>query len=391
MSQSFIPLSVPNLGGKELEYVTNAVSTGWVSTAGKFVSDFENAVADYVHTDRAVACQSGTAGLHISLLLSGVEAGEAVIVPTLTFIAAVNPVRYVHATPIFMDCDDSLCMDPQKLADFCAEECNFDGEKLTYRKTGQRIRTVVVVHVFGNMANMARILEIARKYGLKVIEDATEALGTHYDDSHPLFPGKFAGTMGDFGVFSFNGNKIITTGGGGMILAAKAEDAEHAKHLTTQAKSDEQNFLHDEVGFNYRLTNLQAALGIAQMEQLESFIETKTRNYKDYCASLADMSAVRMLGFEKNIRSNYWFYSLFIEDPKTYVRDEVIAAFGKNSIQTRPIWGLIHEQVPYEGSETYRIEKATYYAERVVNLPCSTNLTSEEVAHVVAVIRDIFR
>lgn len=391
MSQSFIPLSVPNLGGKELEYVTNAVSTGWVSTAGKYVSDFENAVANYVHTHRAVACQSGTAGLHVSLLLSGVEAGDAVIVPTLTFIAAVNPVRYVHATPIFMDCDDSLCMDPEKLAAFCERECDFDGKKLIWRKTGQTVKTVVVVHVFGNMANMARILEIARKYGLKVIEDATEALGTHYDETHPIFPNRFAGTMGDFGVFSFNGNKIITTGGGGMILAANVEDAEHAKHLTTQAKSDEQNFLHDEVGFNYRLTNLQAALGLAQLEQLEGFIATKARNYADYCASLADMSSVRMLGFEKNVRSNYWFYSLFIEDPKAFNRDAVIAEFGKNSIQTRPIWGLIHEQLPYEGSATYEIEKAIYYAERVVNLPCSTNLTSEDVARVVEVTKRIFQ
>ncbi len=390
MSQSFIPLSVPNLGGRELEYVTNAVSTGWVSTAGKYVSDFEKSVAEYVHKDRAVACQSGTAGLHVSLLLSGVEAGDVVLVPTLTFIAAVNPVKYVHATPIFMDCDDSLCLDPEKLNSFCAEECDFDGEKLVWKKTGQTVKTVVVVHVFGNMANMAKILEIARKYNLKVIEDATEALGTHYDDVHPIFPGRFAGTMGDFGVFSFNGNKIITTGGGGMILAARSEDAEHAKHLTTQAKSDEQNFLHDEIGFNYRLTNLQAALGIAQMEQLERFIQTKTKNYKDYCNQLSDMKSIKMLGFEKNIRSNYWFYSLFISDTARYNRDEVIAEFGKNNIQTRPIWGLIHQQKPYLGSETYKIEKALYYAERVVNLPCSTNLTSDDVDRVVAITKKIF-
>ncbi len=390
MSESFIPLSVPNLGGRELELVSDAVRTGWVSTAGKYVSDFENALATYVHADRAVSCQSGTAGLHISLLLCGVVATDCVLVPTLTFIAAVNPVRYLGATPIFMDCDDSLCLDPDKLEKFCQEECYIKNGALYHRKTNRRIPAVVVVHVFGNMANMPRILQIADKYGLKVVEDATEALGTHYNEDHPVFPGKFAGTMGDFGVFSFNGNKIITTGGGGMILAKKPQDAQRAKHLTTQAKSDEQNFLHDEIGYNYRLTNLQAALGLAQLEQLEQFIKTKTENYHAYCNATASMKDVRILSFCHDIRSNLWFYSLFINDPKKYKRDQVIKAFAAHGIQTRPIWGLIHQQIPYLNSEEYLLEKAPYYAARVVNLPCSSNLTSTEVQRVISVIKTIF-
>ncbi len=387
----FIPLSVPNLSGNELEYVSHAVKTGWVSTAGKYVADFENAVAKYVGKDCAVACQSGTAGLHISLLLSGVKPGDAVIVPTLTFIAAVNPVRYSHATPIFMDCDDSLCMDPKKLLEFCECECTLKEEGLVYNKTSQVIKAVVVVHVFGNMADMEKIIGIAEKYKLKVIEDATEALGTHYDSTHPTFPNKFAGTMGDFGVYSFNGNKIITTGGGGMIIAKRPEDAAHAKHLTTQAKSDEENFLHDEVGYNYRLTNLQAALGIAQMEELEGFIETKAENYGAYCKLTEGLEAAKMLDFEKNIRSNHWFYSLHINDPEKYSTAYVIDRLKEYSIQSRPIWGLIHEQLPYIGSETYKIERATYYAKRVVNLPCSTNLTREEVERVVSALSEILK
>lgn len=391
MSYPFIPLSVPNLGGRELEYVSDAVTTGWVSTAGKYVSDFEAAIAAYTKKDRAVACQSGTAGLHISLLLCGVGVGDAVIVPTLTFIAAVNPVRYLGAEPIFMDCDDTLCMDPVKLESFCREECEIKDGVLYHKASGRKIPAVVVVHVFGNMADMQKILEIAARYHLRVVEDATEALGTHYDEHHPVFPNRFAGTMGDFGVFSFNGNKIITTGGGGMILAKSPDDAEHAKHLTTQAKSDEKNFLHDEVGFNYRLTNLQAAMGLAQLEQLEGFIATKRENLALYEKLLADMDSVSVLPFVSGVRSNCWFYSLFIKNPEANNRDAIITALEKERIQTRPIWGLIHEQLPYRGSICYRLEKAPYYAARVVNLPCSTNLSAKDVERVVSVLRTILR
>ena len=245
MDNRFIPLSVPNLKGNELAYVTHAVESEWVSTAGPYVTDFEESIAAYVHTPGAVACQSGTAGLHVALRLCGVERNDLVIVPTLTFIAAVNPVKYMGADPVFMDCDDSLCIDPNKLRSFCEEECELRGEHLYHKKTGRRIPAIVTVHVFGNMADMVLILDIARQYHVRVIEDATEAIGTKYL-SGPL-AGRFAGTMGDIGVFSFNGNKIITTGGGGMIVSENGSFLREAKHLTTQAKADEANFIHDEV------------------------------------------------------------------------------------------------------------------------------------------------
>lgn len=383
----FIPLSVPNLKGNELQYVSHAVETEWVSTAGTYVSDFEKSVADYLGLPGAVACQSGTSGLHISLLLCGVTCEDMVIVPTLTFIAAVNPVKYIGAQPVFMDCDDSLCIDPDKLEAFCREECELRGEFLYHRATGKRIPAMVVVHVFGNMADMERIISIAKQYHFKVVEDATEALGTKY--THGKYNGRFAGTMGDIGVLSFNGNKIISTGGGGMILSNDTDLLAHAKHLTTQAKADMLNFIHDEIGYNYRLTNLQAALGLAQMEQLDSFIETKRINYEHYKRDISNIPGLSVLGFREGTRSNHWFYSVYCDEPFALERDALIARLGEQKIQCRPIWGLIHEQKPYEGSLTYNIETAKRYHKHIVNVPCSTNLSDDDVDCVISCIKGV--
>ena len=384
MADEFIALSVPNLKGNELKYVTDAVETEWVSTAGPYVSDFEKKLAEYVHVPAAVSTQNGTSALHISLMLCGVTREDAVIVPTLTFIAAVNPTKYIGAEPIFMDCDDSLCMDPVKLKKFCEEECDFTDGKLIDRATGRHIKAMVVVHVFGNMADMEAILPIAEKYNIRVVEDATEALGTYYTEGK--FAGRFAGTFGDFGCYSFNGNKIITTGGGGMIVAKNPEELAHAKHLTTQAKADQANFIHDEIGFNYRMTNLQAALGLAQLEQLEDFIKTKTANYNQYKEAIDKIDGLHVQDFRPGIRSNYWFYSVVFENDETG-RDALIEELKENHIQSRPIWGLISDQLPYEGARTYDLVKAPWYWKRVVNVPCSTNLTSEGVDRVISVIR----
>lgn len=380
-----IPLSIPNLRGRELEYVTRAVETEWVSTAGPYVADFENSVANYVGTPGAVACQSGTAGIHIALLLCGVEQGDMVVVPTLTFIAAVNPVKYIGAEPVFVDCDDSLCIDPVKLERFCAEECELRDNVLYHKATGRRIPAMVIVHVFGNMADMERILWIASTYRFKVVEDATEALGTKYTEGPYI--GCFAGTMGNIGVYSFNGNKIVTTGGGGMIVSMDEELLRRAKHLTTQAKADEANFIHDEIGYNYRLTNLQAALGLAQMEQLEDFIAVKRRNFERYKRALSEVPGLFMPEFRDGIRSNCWFYTLCCDPPYPLSRTELIDRLKERGIQARPIWGLIHEQKPYKGSLCYQIESAKKYWACVVNLPCSTNLKEEDVDRVVNVIQ----
>lgn len=384
MPEKMIPLSVPNLKGNELKYVTNAVKTEWVSTAGPYVEEFEKKTAEYLHVEGATSCQNGTSGLHIALMLCGVTRDDMVIVPTLTFIAAVNPVAYIGAEPMFMDCNDSLCMDPVKLRRFCEEECEFQSGKLVYRENGKCVKALVVVHVFGNMADMESILQVAEEYHLKVVEDATEAIGTYYMTGK--YAGKYAGTMGDIGVYSFNGNKIITTGGGGMIVARDQKVLQHAKHLTTQAKADTLNFIHDEIGYNYRMTNLQAALGLAQLEQLEKFIQIKKENYERYKSAIAQISGLEMLGFRDGIRTNYWFYSVFCEEKYPMKRDALIQHLSEHHVQSRPIWGLISEQKPYEGAKTYHIEKAKYYQRSVVNIPCSTNLSPQDVETVIGLL-----
>lgn len=386
MNQKFIPLSVPNLKGRELEYVTQAVETEWVSTGGMYVNQFEDIIAKYVNAKGAVSCQNGTSGLHIALHVCGVTRDDEVIVPTLTFIAAVNPVKYIGAEPIFMDCDDSLCIDADKLLEFCKNECSFIDGKLINNKTKKHIKAVVAVHVFGNMADMEKIIKIADEYNLKVIEDATEAIGTYYTEGK--LKGKYAGTIGTIGVYSFNGNKIITTGGGGMIVSNDEKILKRAKHLTTQAKSDELYYTHDEIGYNYRMTNLQAALGLAQFEQLEGFIKTKEENYKLYKEKISEIQGLTILDFRDCIRTNYWFYALKCDDKYLMNRDEVIKHLSSKGIQSRPIWGLISEQKPYLNSQVYKIEKAKYYIKHIVNIPCSTNLTREDALYVIECLKN---
>ena len=373
----FIPLSVPTLKGNELKYVTEAIETEWVSTAGAFVQRFEEAIASYVKVDGAVACQSGTAGLHVALEACGIGEGDEVLVPTLTFIATVNPVKYVQAEPVFIDCDESLTIDVKKLINFCTQECRYENSELVNKITNRRIKAIIVMHTFGNMADMESIMRLADCYGLIIIEDAAEALGTVYTAGK--YKGKHAGTIGDIGIYSFNGNKIITTGGGGMIVSNDQKLLKQSRHLTTQAKIDEIYYLHDEIGFNYRMTNIQAALGLAQFERLEEFIQTKTDNYEYYQQKIDKIDYLRLLPFNEKTRSNRWFYSLYIEDGYRLNRDELIQYLMDHNIQVRPIWGLIHEQKPYQSSQKYDISRAEIFQKHIVNLPCSSTLTTGDI------------
>ena len=382
-----INLSVPNLSMDILDNLKECLESGWVSTGGRFIPEFETKVKNYMKTKFAAGVQSGTAGLHMSLQVLGVQRDEEVFVPTLTFIAAVNPTTYLGASPIFIDCDDSLCMDPLKLEKFCSEECDFKEGVLVNKKTNKKIRALVIVHVFGNMADMEKIMDIAKRYNLKVLEDATEALGTYYTEGR--YKGKYAGTIGDIGVLSFNANKIITTGGGGMVVGDNEELVEKVRFLSSQAKKDTLYFIHDEIGYNYRMLNLQAALGTSQIDQLESFIETKIKNYKIYKEELEKIEGLEILPFVKGIRANHWFYSLKIDKEKYGIgRDELLQKLVDAGIQTRPIWGLIHQQKPYSTCQSYEIEKALYYYDRILNLPCSSNLTEKEVYQVIEKIRE---
>ena len=381
MSQ-FIPLSVPNFGAREAALAGEAITSGWVSTSGGKVTEFEQALADYVHMPRAVACNAGSSALHLAAMAAGITRGDEVIVPTLTFIAAVNPLtRYMGAEPIFIGCDDSLCIDPDAVEAFCAEHCELRDGKLYNKATGAHVKALEVVHVFGNLGDMERLTEIAQKYHLILIEDATEALGTRFTAGK--FAGKFAGTVGDIGCYSFNGNKIITTGAGGAVVSNHPDWAEHAKHLSTQAKTDLLQFLHDEVGYNYRMTNVQACLGIAQLERLEAFIAHKKALYDHYVEKLDGVKGLRILPFREDCtRSNHWFFSLYVKD-SALDRDEVIEKLQAQGIQTRPVWALIHEQADYPRNEAYALDKALDYRKYIVNLPCSTNLSMEDCDRVI--------
>lgn len=379
---NIIPLSVPYLSIDILENIRETIETGWVSTGGRFINEFEAKIAAYVGTEKAISCQSGTAGLHLALRVLGIRPDDEVIVPTLTFIAAVNPVRYMGAEPIFMDCDDTLNMNMDKLEHFLENECTQKDGIVINRRTNKVIKAIIAVHVFGNPANIERLMDIKEKYNLKLIEDATEALGSYY------LAGKFAnrhcGTIGDIGVYSFNANKIITTGGGGMVVANDCELLNEIAYLSTQAKTDPLYFIHDEVGYNYRMTNIQAAFGTDQIDRLESFIENKINNYNLYKVSIDGIKGLTLLPFRTDTRANHWFYSVIV-DRELYGmdRDELLKKLNDNNVQSRPLWGLIHKQKPYLDNQTYFIEKAEFYEKNVINIPCSSNLVAESVLRVI--------
>ncbi|MDR2162879.1 MAG: DegT/DnrJ/EryC1/StrS family aminotransferase [Clostridiales Family XIII bacterium] len=410
-----IPLSVPNLNIEIAANLRECVETGWISTGGRFITEFEEKVAAYTGAGEAVGCQSGTAGLHTALRILGVKAGDIVVCPTLTFIAAVNPVRYLGAEPVFIDCAADLCMDPEKLERYLSADCRREGELLVDNATSQAVTAIVVVHVFGVIANMERIMDIASEYGLPVLEDATEAMGSFMRAGR--YKGKHAGAIGDIGVFSFNANKIITTGGGGMIVegggSGPGEDVPgrakayvgKARYLTTTAKDDGLYFAHNEVGYNYRMLNLQAALGVSQIDELDRFIEVKKRNYDLYSQMLAGTPGIRLMPPPKGQRWNYWFYSLYVDDEPAHMtevsvspadrqtalgdspptdsrRDRLMNALIADGIQCRPVWKLVHTQKPYKGFRARDIERAKDYEKHILNLPCSTNLTEDEVRYV---------
>lgn len=382
-----IQLSVPNLSMDILDNLKECLESGWVSTGGRFITEFESKMAKYVGVSDAVGIQSGTAGLHTCLRVMGVERDEEVIAPTLTFIAAVNPITYLGARPVFIDCDDTLCMDPDKIEKFCETQCEMKGGVLHNKKTNAKIKVIVIVHVFGNIANMEKIMEIAKKYNLKVLEDATEALGSYFTQGK--YKGMFAGTIGDAGVYSFNANKIITTGGGGMVVSKNKEFLDRVRFLSVQAKTDPLYFIHDEIGYNYRMLNLQAALGTDQIDRLESFIETKIKNYEKYKEAIKRIDGLTLLPFESNQRANHWFYSVIVDEKKYGInKDELLKKLVESNIQTRPIWGLIHEQKPMVNEIAYEMEKSLWYHDRILNIPCSSNLSSEDVEIVIEKLKE---
>jgi aminotransferase in exopolysaccharide biosynthesis len=396
MNKDFIPLSAPFINGNEWKYVKECLDTGWVSSAGSYINLFEEKIARYTGSKYAVACINGTSALYISLLIAGVKPGDEVIVPTLTFIAPVNAVRYCGAFPVFMDADDYYNIDSDKTIDFILNETemgrdNEDAGKYYCfnKKTGRRIKAIIPVHIFGSAARLDKLSAVCFKRNIKIIEDASESLGTRYNKG--IFAGKHTGTIGELGCISFNGNKIITTGGGGMILTGNEEYAKRARYLTTQAKDDEINYIHNELGFNFRLSNIPAAIGVAQLEQLPLFLETKKRNYNLYKELLSGTNGLHLAGVPEYADNNYWMYALQVNrEVYGMGAGELIQHLsgGRPGIQTRPVWHLNHKQKHLSQYQSYRIEKAEQLHSQTVNLPCSTGLSENEISEIIKKIKE---
>ncbi|MDD6187498.1 MAG: LegC family aminotransferase [Oscillospiraceae bacterium] len=391
MNTKRIPLSVPNFPGNEVKYVSDAVASTWVSTAGPLIPKFEKAMADYIGHPYTVATNSGTSALHLSLLEIGVGRGDEVICAALTFIAAVNPVRFCGGEPVFVDCDKHFCMDPDSVQYFIDNYCEMQGDRLINKTTGAHVKAMIPVHVFGNMANMERLMDIAEKYNIKVVEDATESVGTFVTEGR--YKGKHLGTIGHYGAFSFNGNKVMTTGGGGLAICGNATVQHHMHIMTEEAqdmskKEDDLLFIHTDVGYNYRMNNIAAALGLAQLENLETFIKTKNENFKLYCELLNGKNGLRMIDYTPGIRSSMWFYCLYLDDCKIS-RNEMMTKLAERNIQSRPIWLLNPDQAPYRDSLCMPLPNARDYVDKIVNIPCSSNLTAEDVRIVCEEILDI--
>ena len=381
-----IPLSVPSIQGNEWKYTKECLDSEWVSSAGKYVDKFEEEICRYTGAKYAVACVNGTAALHVSFKLVGVQPADEVIVPTLTFIAPVNVVRYLNAEPIFMDSDDYYNIDAQKTIQFIKEETEFKNGFTYNKKTGKRISAIIPVHIFGNAVNLEELIPTCKKRNIKIIEDATESLGTAYTKGK--FAGKHTGTIGDIGCFSFNGNKIITTGGGGMIVTNNPGYAQKARYLTTQAKDDKIHYIHNDIGYNYRLTNIQSAMGVAQLEKLPGNLKIKENNYKLYKKEIDKIPGLHLSEVPDYADNNHWMYELQIDkDIYRKDREELMQYFAENKIQSRPVWYLNHWQKPYKDCQTYWIEKAVELWKNTLNIPCSVNLSNNDIEKVMTLLK----
>ena len=373
-------LSGPNIAGNEWKYVKECLDTGWVSSVGAFVTQFENMVAEFAGCKYGVATSNGTAALQIALQLAGVERNDYVIVPNVTFVASINSIKYTGADPILIDVDTQTWqMDLDILEAFLKNEATEKNGELVYRKNGRTIRCIMPVHVLGNICDMDRLVKLAGQYKLKMVEDSTESLGSYYK-------GKHTGGFGLMGCFSFNGNKIITTGGGGVIVTDEEELAKKAKHLTTQAKSDPFEYVHDEIGYNFRLVNVLAAMGVAQMELLPSFIKRKKEIDALYKKELKGTGDISFQKVEAGVDANCWLFTIMTEKQK-----EVLKVLNDNKMQSRPFWVPMNKLKMFKDDVYYdNNDKSDYIYQRCLSIPCSTYITDDEVKAVAEKIRSVY-
>ncbi len=373
-------LSGPNICGNEWKYVKDCLDTGWVSSVGSYVDQFEKMSAAFAGTKYAVATSSGTTALHICLIMTGIGAGDYVIAPNITFIATCNSIKYTGAEPIFIDTDEnSWQMDLDLLEEFLENETEQREGVCHYKADGKRIPAIMPVHVLGNMCNMDRLLALASKHNLLVIEDSTEALGSYYKDRH-------AGSFGLLGTFSYNGNKIITTGGGGMIVTDDETLAKKAKHLTTQAKSDPFEYVHDEIGYNYRLVNVAAAMGVAQMELLPEFIKRKKEIIRYYKQALAGVGDIGFQQVAEDVNPNWWLPTI-----KTSRQRELLKILNDNKMQSRPFWVPMNQLRMFRDNIYFhKNDRSDFVYRHCLSIPCSTNITDGQLEAVSQTIREIF-
>ncbi|MCP4361005.1 MAG: LegC family aminotransferase [Chloroflexi bacterium] len=373
-----IPLCVPEIRGNEWRYVKECLDTAWVSSVGSYVDRFERDVAAYVGAKRSIAVVNGTGALHMALLVAGVEPDDEVLVSTLTFIAPVNAIRYANAWPVFIDAEPNYWqMNAQQVVDFVERECVWQQGTLRNKKTGRRVKAIVPVHILGHPVDMDLITAVARKYNLVVIEDATESLGAKYK-------GQMVGKLGNIACFSFNGNKIITTGGGGMIVTDNEAWADRAKYLTTQAKKDPLEYIHDEIGYNYRLTNVQAAIGCAQMELLDDYIARKRAIAQRYDEAFASLPAIALMREADWAYSIKWLYTVLADnkiDSRALLRE-----LAEKKVQTRPLWQPIHLSKAYANCQAYYGDVAERLNCQALSLPCSVGIQDEEIATIISLI-----
>jgi perosamine synthetase len=373
-----IPLSAPEIRGNEWRYVKDCLDTGWVSSVGEYVGRFEKLIAQTVCAPFAVATSSGTSALHTALLVSGIRPDDEVLVSTLTFIAPVNAIRYVGAWPILVDAEPQFWqIDPQKISDFLKKNCRVSNDGLLNCRTGRRVKAILPVHILGHPADMDAIVSLAREFGLVVIEDASECLGARYH-------GRTAGTLGDIACFSFNGNKIVTTGGGGAIVTSNPVWAAKAKYLSTQAKDDPIEFVHGEIGYNYRLTNIQAAIGCGQIELLSEYIAKKRTIASHYERGLREIPGVHLMPQAPWAESIFWLYTILVDEEKFGMNSrKLIQSLNTKGVQSRPLWQPMHRSPVHCHAEASSCEIADRLYANAVSLPSSVGLSQSDQEYII--------
>lgn len=362
-SNDFIPLHAPTFKGNELNYVSETIESTFVSSVGKFVDEFEKKVCDYTHTVKAVATVNGTAALQAALYMSNVRSGDLVITQALTFVATCNALYHLGAEPIFIDISPvSLGLCPKAVEEYLEENAVIHGNECIHKKTGRKIKAVVPMHTFGHPVELDELLEICNKWNLTLIEDAAESLGSFYKGCH-------TGTIGRFGAISFNGNKIVTTGGGGIVLCKRLEDGLRTKHVTTTAKVPHPyEFFHDEPGFNFRMPNINAALGCAQMEKLKLFLDEKRKLagcYKEFFSN----TDYRFITEPEYASSNYWLNAIICPDSRS--RDELLKNTNESGVMTRPVWQLMHRLPAFRNAMRGPLKQSEFIESHLLNLPSS--------------------